>query len=245
MTQCQLAEALSVSDDTIGSIEQGRRPLKIDLAEEMDRVLDTKGALAVAVVNVPEREKFPAFAQDFVEHEQEAVALLWYETQVVPGLLQTPEYARAVFECRYPPSEQEDVGDWVTARIDRQQVWQRKIPPRANFIMEEAILHRPVGGPEVMREQIRALKEFAGMACMGLQIMRTDCMPHAGLDGPMILLETPDHERLAYLEGQRVSLLIDDPDEVSVYHQKYGMLRSQALSPWESVRLLDGLLGES
>jgi hypothetical protein len=69
--------------------------------------------------------------------------------------------------------------------------------------------------------------------------------PHACLDGPMVLLETPEFERLVYLEVQRASFLVEDPDEVSDYHLQYGMLRSQALSPDESVRLLNGLLGES
>jgi hypothetical protein len=68
---------------------------------------------------------------------------------------------------------------------------------------------------------------------------------HAGLNGPMVLLETPDHEHLAYIEGQRVSFLVDDPDEVSVLQQKYGMLRSQALTPEESMGLLDDLAGEA
>lgn len=68
---------------------------------------------------------------------------------------------------------------------------------------------------------------------------------HAGLAGPLVLLETPDHDQLAYVEGQLVSFIHDDPDQVSVLQQKYGMLRSQALSPTESMGLLDALLGES
>lgn len=72
-----------------------------------------------------------------------------------------------------------------------------------------------------------------------------DRTPHAAVDGPMVLLETPEHERLVYLEVQRASFLVEDPDEVSGYHHKYGMPRSQALSPEESMRLLDGLPGES
>jgi hypothetical protein len=69
-------------------------------------------------------------------------------------------------------------------------------------------------------------------------------MPHAGLAGPMTLLETPEHQHLVYLEVQRASFLVEDPDEVSDYQLKYGMLRSQALSPDESVRFLHGLLGD-
>ncbi len=114
-----------------------------------------------------------------------------------------------------------------------------------NFLLEEVILHRPIGGREVLREQIRHLKACAELPFLGLQIMPTAREKHAGLDGPMVLLETPDHDQLAYIEGQRISFLVDDPDEVSAYQQKYGMLRSQALSPEESLNLLADLAGGS
>ncbi|MFF3766697.1 helix-turn-helix domain-containing protein [Streptomyces sp. NPDC001922] len=246
ITQPELAQRLCVHEDTIGSIEQGRRALKPDLAEQLDVLLDTKGALAVAVSKVPERERFPAFAQDFVEHEQEALTLLSYQTHVAPGLLQTEDYARAVFASLYPPISPDEEEDRVTARLDRKQVFDRKPwPPMMNFLLEEVILHRPIGGREVLREQIRHLKDCAELPFLGLQIMPTAREKHAGLDGPMVLLETPDHDQLAYIEGQRISFLVDDPDEVSAYQQKYGMLRSQALSPEESLNLLADLAGGS
>jgi hypothetical protein len=114
-----------------------------------------------------------------------------------------------------------------------------------HFVLEESILRRPVGGPDVMREQIGQILEFTRPVHMGLQIMPMDRTPHAALAGPMVLLETPEHERLVYLEVQRASFLIDDPEEVSYYNHKYAMLRSQALSCDESERLLRGLLGDS
>lgn len=245
ITQPALAERLCVHQDTIGSIEQGRRPLKPDLAEQLDELLDTKGVLAVAVAKVPERERFPAFAQNFVDHEQEALTLLSYENHVVPGLLQTEEYAGAVFSSLYPPISAEDREDRVAARIGRQQVFERTPwPPMMNFLLEEVVLHRPTGGQKVLRDQIRHLRNCAELPCVGLQIMPTDRENHAGLAGPLVLLETPGHDQLAYIEAQRISFLVDDPDEVSVYQQKYGMLRSQALSPEESLALLGGLTGE-
>jgi transcriptional regulator with XRE-family HTH domain len=245
MTQAGLAERLCVGEETIASIEQGRRPLKLDLAEVIDELLETERALQTAVAKVPERERFPAFAQDFVGHEQEALTLLWYESQVVPGLLQTEEYARAVFACLYPPLDEEELEEWVSARLDRQRIFERKPRPMANFLLEEAILHRPIGGHNVLRNQIRHLRQCAELPFLGLQIMPTKREKHAGLAGPMVLLETPDHDQLAYVEGPLVSFLHDDPDKVSVLQQKYGMLRSQALSPAESTGLLDELLGES
>ncbi|MEU6145706.1 helix-turn-helix transcriptional regulator [Streptomyces sp. NPDC047081] len=245
LTQEQFAEVARLSVDTVGSIEQGRMALQPDRAEQFDELLGTGGALAVLVARLPVREKIVQFAQGLVDHEQEAVGILAYETQMVPGLLQTKAYCRAAFDSRYPALGSDTAEGWVSARMERQLIWQRDRPPVGHFILEESILRRQVGGPEVMREQIRQILEYTAPVHMSMQIMPMDRMPHAGLAGPMTLLETPTHERLAYLEVQRASFLVDDPDEVSDYHHKYGMLRSQALSPAESVRLLNGLLGES
>ncbi|MBT2487580.1 helix-turn-helix transcriptional regulator [Streptomyces sp. ISL-96] len=246
LTQPQLAQRVCIHLETLGSIEQGRRPLKLKLAEQLDELLNTKGVLAAGVAKIPERERYPAFAQDFIDHEAEALTLLSYENQVVPGLLQTEDYAHAVFGCLYPPITAEEAEERVSARIDRQRVLERRPwPPMMNYLLEEVILHRPIGGRAVLREQIRHLQACAELPFLGLQIIPTSREKHSGLDGPMVLLETPDHDQLAYVEGQRVSFLVDDPDEVSVLQQKYGMLRSQALTPEESMGLLDDLAGES
>ncbi|WP_217547536.1 helix-turn-helix transcriptional regulator [Streptomyces sp. GbtcB6] len=244
LTQEQFAELANLHVDTVGSVEQGRLALQPDRAEQFDELLGTGGALAVLVAKMPVRERIVQFAQGLVDHEQEAVGVLSYESQVVPGLLQTRDYCRTVFGYRYPAIGSETAEQWVNARMERQLIWQRDRPPVGHFILEESILRREVGGRGVMREQIRQILEYTEPVHMGLQIMPMDRTPHAGLAGPMLLLETPEYERLVYLEAHRASILVEDPDEVSDYHHKYGMLRSQALSPYESVRLLNGLLGE-
>ncbi|WP_406455170.1 helix-turn-helix domain-containing protein [Streptomyces sp. NBC_00876] len=245
MTQAELAERCCVGEDTIASIEQGRRPLQADFARQLDVLLDTKGVLEVAVAKVPQKERFPAFVQDFVEYEQEAVTLLSYQNQVVPGLLQTEAYARFVFSCLYPPIEEDEQEEWVAARLDRQRLFARRPRPMLHFVLEESILRSELGDPAVIREQIKHLRVCADLPFVGFQIMPMKLPKHAGLAGPMVLLETPDHDHLAYIEGQRVSFLHEDPDDVSVLQQMYGMLRSQALSVERSMRLLDDLLGET
>ncbi|MFF0017299.1 helix-turn-helix domain-containing protein [Streptomyces sp. NPDC005374] len=244
LTQEQFAEAASVHVDTVGSIEQGRLALQPDRAEQFDELLCTKGALALLVERMPVREKVVQFAQSLVDHEQEAVGILSYQSLAVPGLLQTRDYCRAVFGFRYPAIGTETSEQWVNARMERQLVFERERPPVCHFVIEESVLRREVGGSEVMREQFRQILEYTEPVHMSFQIMPMDRAPHACLDGPMVLLETPEHERLIYLEVQRASFLVDDPDEVSDYHLQYGMLRSQALSPDESVRFLHGLLGD-
>ncbi|WP_394430087.1 helix-turn-helix domain-containing protein [Streptomyces sp. SGAir0957] len=245
MTQAELAETLSVSPDKTASIEQGRRPVSLALAVALDELFRTGGTLQVAVAKIPAREKFPLLVADLVELEQKARAIQTYETQVVPGLLQTPEYMRAVFDSCYPPIEDETLEDWLAGRLERQSIWGREHPPCCNFIIEEAAFQRPVGGTEVMRAQLRRVVELSELQCVGVQIMPTSRQPHAGLSGPMVLVETIDHDSVAYLESQCISALVEDPGEVHSLQLKYGMLRSQALSPAESARMLDTLLGAS
>ncbi|MCX4864209.1 helix-turn-helix domain-containing protein [Streptomyces sp. NBC_00257] len=244
MTQATLAERCAVGDDTIASIEQGRRALQWDFAGQLDELLDTKGALRVAVEKVPKKELFSAFVQDFVDYEQEALTLFSYQDRVVPGLLQTKEYARFLFACEYPPLEEDQVEEWLAARLERQRLLERRPRPVLHFILEESILRGRIGDPAMLRVQIAHLRRCMELPFLGLQIMPMNLPKHAGLTGPMVLLETPDHDHLAYVEGQLTSYLHDDPDVVSVLQQKCGMLRSQALSVEESARLLDELLGE-
>ncbi|MFF2194460.1 helix-turn-helix domain-containing protein [Streptomyces sp. NPDC058157] len=246
LTQAALAEQAHCDVESIASVEQGRRPLSVKMSQVLETHLDANGALLKAAAAIPRRERYPAFAREYMEHEAEALSLLWYENAAVPGLLQTPQYAEAVFSNFYPPMPADQITQQTEDRIARQNLFHRKPqPPVMHFVIEQSLVQRPIGGREILRGQLRHLLEMAELPFVGLQIIRTDRETHAGLNGPMILLETPDHDQLGYLEGQHVSFLQDDPDEVHLLHLKYGMLRSQALSIEDSKSLLDDLLGES
>ncbi|MDT0491355.1 helix-turn-helix transcriptional regulator [Streptomyces griseus] len=242
LTQSALAEQVGVGEDTIASIEQGRRALQLDLAVKLDELLDTKGVLRIAVAKIPRKERYQALVKDYVQYEQGAVSLLWYETQLIPGLLQTEAYARFVFGCNYPPLEEEELEKRVADRLDRQKILERKPRPILHFILEESILHAQLGDPEVMLEQLLHLRRCMDLPYVTIQFMPRSTPRHAGLAGPLVLLETPDHDQLAYIDGQLRGELYDDPADVSALMQRCGMLRSQALTVEESTRLLDALL---
>lgn len=178
--------------DTVGSIEQGRLALQPDRAVQLDELLGTGGVLTVLVERMPVRERMPQFAQGVADIEQEAVSILSYETRMVPGLLQTENYCRASYECRFPRFENETAEQWVASRMERQRIWQRKQPPFGHFILEEAILRTALGGPAVMREQIRRLRGCCDLVPMGLQIMPLGRVPHAGLAGPCCCWRHPN-----------------------------------------------------
>ncbi|MBT2506512.1 helix-turn-helix transcriptional regulator [Streptomyces sp. ISL-98] len=244
LTQRELAERVRLHEETIASVEQGRRPLKPDLARLLDEVLDTKEALETAVDNMPEIDLIPAWAEQYMDLEREAIALSWFENQVLPGLLQTESYARAVFRTDVPALSEVEIQRRVAARLERQGILHREVPPTGSFVISEAIVRDRLGGDEVYEETLRHLRACAQLTGIALQIMPLGRETHAGLSGPFILLESPDHQHLAYAETQRGSQLISDPDEVSILARKYAMLRTQALNPEETKGLLDRLLGE-
>lgn len=243
-TQRGLAERLMVDEETIASIEQGRRPLKRDLAERLDELLGTKGLLSAGVDNLPEIDQFPLYAEQYMAHEREAISLSWYDALVVPGLLQTREYASALLGGRVPTYDADELDTKVEARVGRQEILHRKVPPTLSFVVWEPALRMPTGGRKTHLDQLRNLREQSELPGLSLQILPLNRTSHAGDAGPFILLEAPDHQHLAYAESQRGSQWVSDPDEVSILARKYAMLRTQALTIEDSRSLLDSLLGE-
>ncbi|MEV8395814.1 MULTISPECIES: helix-turn-helix transcriptional regulator [unclassified Streptomyces] len=242
-TQRSLGERVVADEETIASIEQGRRPLKADFAEMLDELLDTKGALSVGVANMPAIDQFPLWAEQYVDHECEAISLSSYQNQVVTGLLQTEAYARALFRGRVPAFDEDEVETKTAARIERQEILQRKVPPTLSFVLWEPVLHFPLGGRKVHIDQLNHLRACAELPGLSLQFLRQNRPANAGI-GPFYLMETPDHQHLAYAESQLGSHWVSDPDGVSNMSRRYAMLRSQALTPEDSLDLLDKLLGE-
>ncbi|MBF8171506.1 helix-turn-helix transcriptional regulator [Streptomyces olivaceus] len=245
LTQRSLGERFVIGEQQIASIEQGRRPLKPDLAEQLDELLGTKGALSVALSRMPEVDLVPLWAEEYLDQEREAIAISVYASLAVPGQLQTEGYARAVFRSRVPVYDTDEIEQLVARRIERQEILHRKVPPTTSFVIWEPVLRDRLGGDNVFTEQVRRLRECTEVPGITLQIMPLGRTSHAGLDGPFVLLETPDYQRLAYMETHRGSQLIADPDGVGILTQKYAMLRTQALNTEDTRDLLDRLLGEA
>ncbi|WP_260146098.1 helix-turn-helix transcriptional regulator [Streptomyces sp. 2132.2] len=245
LTQRAFAEALHIDVETVASIEQGRRTLMPHVAEKMDRILSLPGVLTVAANRLPEVDTVPAWAEEYMEREAEALALSWFDTLTVPGLLQIEAYARAVFGCRVPFVGHDKIELQTAHRMKRQEILHRAVPPTLSFVIWEAALRDRIGGIEIYREQVRHLRACADRPAISIQVLPLGLNSHAGLNGAFIVLETPEFQHLAYSETQRGSFLVRDPNEVSILSQKYAMLRSQALNVTETKDLLDRLLGET
>ncbi|MFE6838484.1 Scr1 family TA system antitoxin-like transcriptional regulator [Streptomyces sp. NPDC057705] len=244
LTQRELGEKVGLQEESVASIEQGRRPLMPDVAELMDQTLGLPGVLTVAAHKMPQIDVIPPWAEPLINLEQRAAALSSYQNQVVPGLLQTKAYAEAVFRSRVPLYTDGEVADQIAARLDRQSTLRREKPMVASFAIWEPALACPLGGRAVLHGQLRHLLTCSELTGVSIQVLPLDRTLHPALDGPFVLLETPEHQHIAYLETQRGSLVVSDLDEVSILSMKYAMLRTQALNPEETRDLLKRMLGD-
>ncbi|MFI9122786.1 helix-turn-helix transcriptional regulator [Streptomyces bikiniensis] len=242
LTQQDLADATGYSYEQVASIEQGRRPAKVAFTKAAERVLGAGGVLRELQEEV-DRAKLPKFFQDFALIETEAVSRFAYDPLVVPGLLQTPEYAKALLQSHCPPLDDEIVEQRLEGRLERQRLLTRRPVIEFSFVIGEAVLRCPVGGAEVLDAQLRHLLRCVELRNVSVQVMPTSQGSHAGLHGPMVLLETTSHRQVAYFESHGEGVVITDPGKVSMFGLRYGKLRTQALSGTESVRFIECLLG--
>lgn len=233
LTQRELGDQAGFSESQIGSVEQGRRPLKMDLAVQLEKVFKVPKVFT-SVVNEQLKEPHPSWFQPFAQAESEAVALSVYGNQLINGLLQTEAYARAVHLAYRPALDDDEIERRIAARLARQQLLTRHPAPSLSFILEEVILRRPVGGCEAMREQLHHLLDVGQLRHVEIQVMPTERGNHAGLGGPFTLVEPPDQDMCVYLEAQDNGHLITGRRAVSKIARRYGILQSQALSPEDS-----------
>ncbi|MEU9731181.1 helix-turn-helix transcriptional regulator [Streptomyces sp. NPDC048002] len=235
----QLASAANYSPDTIMSMERGVRrptPRVLDVADEL---CGAQGMLSAAKQFL-DRDRYSPRAQDFMERESEATSIWWYDVSLVPGLLQTRGYARALIDNRIPPLDEETVEERVAGRMERQSILtERKPPVGLSFVLYEAVLR----APQVDAEQLRHLVEVGRLRNVVVQVLPFERATSDALMGPLVLLETREHERFAFSEGPFASELSADPGVVSRVTERLSMIRTEALGPDESARLIERMVG--
>ncbi|MEU8847409.1 helix-turn-helix transcriptional regulator [Streptomyces sp. NPDC048564] len=242
----EFGERVGLSKHTVASVELGRRMPDPTFADRSEPVLGNTGALVNAARHLARQPGLAAWFRRWAQLEVIAISLYTYECRVIPGLLQTRAYARAVSLSVPPIPNDEELDQRIEARLARQDLLstQRTPPCALSFIIEQAVLERHTGGKEVTRELLDHLLDLIDRHWnIEVQIMPLRQPVHAGLDGPLQLLETPENKWFAYSEGQENGRLITDPKSISLLHQRYAKLRSQALTPEDSRGLLKRMRG--
>ncbi|MGW3393919.1 helix-turn-helix domain-containing protein [Streptomyces hydrogenans] len=245
LSRAEFAELVRFSKHTVESVEQGRRMPDEAFVDRGDAALGNTGALRRSAPFLSRAEAgLAVWFRRWARLEKVAVSLCTYECRLVPGLLQSEAYARAVFEGTIPLLTDRKLEVQLTARQTRQRMLRERSTMPFSFIVEEHVFRRRFGSAEDMRELLGHVLEISFLRNVTLQIVPMEAGLHACLDGTVRLLETPDGRRYGYSEGQQNGRLITDPKEVRLLHQRYDTLRSQALNPKESRGLLERLRGE-
>ncbi|MDQ3578478.1 MAG: helix-turn-helix domain-containing protein [Actinomycetota bacterium] len=185
------------------------------------------------------RKNLPQHFHTFLNWEVALVERREFETLLVPGLLQTAEYARALVTGIHPDLTEDEVERRVSARITRQQILTRTAPPHFHVILDAGVLERPVGGSRVMRNQLRRLTESADAPNITIQVLPKSTGASPALEGPFSILSLPEPmPDVGYVDGPGRAVYIEDRDEVRTFTLRFGILTEQSLSQADSVKLI-------
>jgi transcriptional regulator with XRE-family HTH domain len=237
LSQDDLGRAINFSGALVGRVEMAERMPSQDFAERCDEALTTGGFFG-RFRDLVKREAFPSWFGPFVEYEEKASKICNWENRIVSGLLQTEDYARAIMRAGRPREAPEVIERDVAIRMDRQAVLTRENPPLLWCVLDEAVLRRPVGGPDTMREQLKRLTEAADSTNVVLQVMPLAVTEHPGADGSLTILELASGLPVAYSEGWHNERLVESAAEVADAVMAFDLIRAAALPRGASLDLI-------
>lgn len=249
LTQKEFGVLIRYGPDAVSAMERGVRIIRPEVLEQADGLLDADGLLTDAIPEVRKamarvRTRHPEWYRSYAALEAEAVELHFYANQGVPGLLQTKDYAWAMFSRRRPLLDEETIEKRVADRLARQQVLDRWPSPTVSYVLEEVVLDRPIGGRAVREEQLKQLLRIGDLRNVEIQVMPTRIENHPNMGGAFNLLTPKKHPQVAYTEVQGYPRLITDLQEVRTIADRYGIMRAVALSPEDSRAVIEMKLEE-
>ncbi|MFJ3692971.1 Scr1 family TA system antitoxin-like transcriptional regulator [Streptomyces sp. NPDC090052] len=239
LKQGQLGDVIFCTGSLIGQIETTKKIPTRDFAERVDAALGTDGMFS-RLVGLVLRSQLPTWFQPYAEMEARAAYISTYQAQLVYGLLQTEEYARAVLATGLP----DDLESLVAARMERQRILERERPPLTWAILDEAALYRPIGGRDVMRNQLARLLDYADHRWTRIQVLPFEAGEHASLDGSFTVMRFEDDPDIIYTEDLISGHMTASPETVRESARRYAHLQAAALSVEASAALIARVMEE-
>ncbi|MDH6122086.1 helix-turn-helix transcriptional regulator [Kitasatospora sp. GAS204B] len=240
MSLSQLGEVLKFSKAHLSRIETAESLPPEGLSEKLDAAFGTDGHFT-RLYPLAILEQFPDRYKRYMELAAQAVVRESF-TEIVPGLLQTPDYAEAIMRSGDPFATDEEIEQKVAARLKQQERLRSANPPRYWFILDEVALRRPVGGPIAMRDQMQRLLDAARPPHLTIQVLPFSAGAHSEMGGSLVLLTLPGGHVVAYEEGSRTGSLIEKSEDVAKRRAYYDHLRALALSPEDSLATIGATL---
>jgi transcriptional regulator with XRE-family HTH domain len=243
LTQSALGELLFVGTSHITRLESGERRIHPDMAKELDRILDA-GGFFVRNLAAGRATPYPEHFAGVVELEGDATAIRQWEPLLIPGLLQTEAYALAVIRAYDPVLDDELVRERLAARLVRARIFDGSDRPLCWAIVHEAVVRCPVGGAATMAEQLRHVATMVRRNRIVFQVLPYSVGAHAGMEGPLRLMNFENDTPMSYLSSIGNGTLVDDPAAVRRHELAYDLLGAAALSPEASLTLIEAVAEE-
>lgn len=247
MTQTELGEVIGYDASEVSKVEAGAREPSLRFAEGCDRAFPDMNGWFTRFYHDSRRwdGPYPRWFLDWVDAEGRASKLWIWQPILVPGLLQTAEYARALFRAWQMADTDEEVEQLVTARLDRQRIFDRARPPSLWVVLDEAVLHRPVGGAKVMGDQLQHLLDMSGRPRVSIQVIPAEVGAHAGLLGGVSIAGFDDDPPgIVYLDSSDQGQTSREPGIVARMFTIFDTLRSEALPRGASRDLIGRVANE-
>jgi transcriptional regulator with XRE-family HTH domain len=241
LSRPETARQICKSASLLQAIELGQRTATLEVTRDLESALHAEGALIQLRDEMAEAlgyQAFPAWFQDWAIKEAEATTLRWYEPLIVPGLLQTEDYARAIFATRFRITGDE-IEELVAARRKRQEVFAREYPPTFRVILDEQVVRRQVGSRHVMCEQMTRLAEAGSQPHVAIELIPASACAHTGLTGAFIIADFEDTPAVGYVESALRGFPVEDPKDVAALDVTWDTLRGEALPRAASLALLE------
>jgi transcriptional regulator with XRE-family HTH domain len=244
LTPEELGARIYLSASQIRKVEEGTRTPTEALTQACEAVpeLNCNGALTTLREILKDHLRhraYPGWFQAWPDHESLARRLRDFELAVIPGLLQTEAYARAILSTRVGATE-EELDEAVAARLERQHILDREQPPELWALLDEAVLRRPVGSPGIMAEQMTFLAAAARRPHIVLQIIPLSAGAHEGMrGGPFVIADFAGNPSLGYQDTALTGQIVEDANQVEALATTWDTLRLEALPRSTSLDLVE------
>ncbi|WP_033281221.1 helix-turn-helix domain-containing protein [Streptomyces sp. NRRL F-525] len=240
LSQDELGQRLFVSGSFIGQLEAGTRRMVPEYARMLDLELGT-GDFFTRNCGAAAKSKYPEHFAEAAEAEASATEIRQYAPLLIPGLLQTAAYARAVCRAYQPTAPDEVIEELVTARIERTRILDDPTQPLLWAIVDEAALRRVTGGRDVMAAALSHIVGLIRRSRVIVQVLPFEVGAHPAMEGSLKLMDFDDAPPLVYFEGVGTGRLEDDPTTVRLHRRNYEFLAACALSPENSLALIEAM----
>jgi len=232
LSQEQLGQRVGYSGEQVAKAETGDRPPAQDFAQRCDEALPAAGGLFARICALTRRWDggYPSWFTEWLRAERRAISLRWWEPLLVPGLVQTADYARALFEAWRSADGQDELDQLVNARMERQAIFERPTPPSLWVILDEGVLHRCIGGRKVMRDQLAHLAGMSDRSRITIQVVPGEAGAHVGLLGGFAIASVSSTPGIVYMESPDQGQTTEVPSVVATVSEIFDKLRAEALS---------------